>query len=202
MRMPFIPVDGCCRRCGCDVYRLDGEFLCEECRVRPPAFDRAVSAVRFEGDARKLLSGFKFNRKIWLNGDFADWLEGAARARLKVDEIDLVVPVPLKLWRRIDRGYNQSEYLASQLASRLGKPLSARLLGRIGSPARQSSLSENERRENVKGTFMVRDASRLGGKTILVVDDVMTTGSTLSECACVLKDAGASRVWCIALMHS
>jgi ComF family protein len=202
MRMPFIPVDGCCRRCGCDVYRLDGEFLCEECRVRPPAFDRAVSAVRFEGDARKLLSDFKFNRKIWLNGDFADWLEGAARARLKVDEIDLVVPVPLKLWRRIDRGYNQSEYLASQLASRLGKPLSARLLGRIGSPARQSSLSENERRENVKGTFMVRDASRLGGKTILVVDDVMTTGSTLSECACVLKDAGASRVWCIALMHS
>ena len=201
-RLPFIPVDGCCRRCGCDVYRLDGEFLCEDCRVRRPAFDRAASAVRFEGDARKLLGGFKFNRKIWLNDDFADWLEGAARAHFKTQEIDLLVPVPLKFRRRLDRGYNQCEYLASALAGRLGKPVAKNLLKRIGSPARQSSLSEDERRENVKGTFKVRNPEKVAQRTVMVVDDVMTTGSTLAECARVLKEAGAARVWCISLMHS
>jgi ComF family protein len=202
MRLPFIPVDGCCRRCGCDVHRLDGEFLCEDCRVHRPRFDRSASALRFEGDARKMLVDFKFNRHLWLRDDFTDWLEAAARARFKVEEIDLVLPVPMKFFRRIDRGYNQCGILASALSRRLGIPAAGRILRRTGSPARQSSLSEDERRENVKGTFLVRNAQAVSGKTVLMVDDVMTTGSTLSECAGVLKEAGCERVWCLTLMRS
>lgn len=202
MRLPFIPTDGCCRRCGCDVHRLDGEFLCEDCRVHRPAFDRSASAVRFEGEARKMLLDFKFNRHLWLKDDFADWLEATARARFRTGEIDIVLPVPLKFRRRLDRGYNQCDYLAAALARRLDRPVAKNVLKRVGKPARQSSLSEDERRENAKGTFAVRREEPVRGKTVLVVDDVMTTGSSLSECAKVLKTAGARRVWCIALMHS
>lgn len=202
MRLPFIPVDGCCRRCGFDVHRLDGEFLCEDCRIHRPAYDRAASVLRFEGDAKKLLVGFKFKGNLWLRDDFADWLEAAARSRFRTDEIDFIVPVPMKFFRKIDRGYNQCDVLASALAGRLGKPAAIGALKRSGSPKRQSSLSEDERRENVKDTFAVRSPSSVAGRTVMVVDDVMTTGSTLSECARVLKAAGAARVWCLALTHS
>ena len=200
-RLPFIPVDGCCRRCGCDVHRLDGEFLCEECRTRGRGFDRAASALRYEGDAEKMLKSFKFRRHLWLRDDFADWLEACARARFKTDEIDLLLPVPLKFFRRIDRGYNQCDYLAEALSRRLGRPFSKSVLKRVGSPVRQSELPEKERFDNVRGTFAVGKTDVLAGKTVLVVDDVMTTGATLSECAKTLKAAGCAKVWCISLLR-
>jgi ComF family protein len=199
--MPFIPVDGCCRRCGCDVYRLDGEFLCEDCRAHRPNYDRAASAVRFEGEARRIFLDFKFRRHLWMARDFVDWMEGTLRSRFNIEEIDLVVPVPMKLLRRIDRGYNQCDILASMLSKRIGKKVSKSALRRVGEPKRQSSLSEDERRENVEGTFAVRLPRKIAGKTVLLVDDVMSTGETLSECAKTLKEAGCRRVWCITLLH-
>jgi ComF family protein len=170
--------------------------------VHRPAFDRVASAVRFEGDARKMLHGFKFKGHLWLKDDFSDWMEGAARARFKVEDVDLVLPVPLGFLRRVNRGYNQCDYLSQELARRLGCRMSKRILKRIGSPRCQSSLSRDERIKNVKDTFAVRSSEMIAGKTVLVVDDVMTTGSTLSECARVLKRAGAGKVWGITLFHA
>ena len=206
-RLPFVPTDGCCRRCGRDAAGLDGEFLCEDCRARRPAFDRAVSALRFDGVARDMVNAFKFRNHLWLRADFADWLEAAARTRFRVGEIDVVMPMPSTLWHRIDRGYNQCAYLGRVLAKRLRLPYDARTLRRVGSPKRQGGLTEEERRKNVVGTFTCRHrvaASRTSAKspTVLVVDDIMTTGSTLSECAATLKGAGARRVWCLTLARS
>ena len=198
--MPFAPVNGCCRRCGRDAAGLDGEFLCEDCRTHRPRFDRAASALRFEGDARDIVSAFKFKHHAWMRDDLVDWLEGVVRARFVVDGVDFVVPVPSSLLRRLDRGYSQCEYLASALAKRLGKRYDARALRRTGSPRRQVGLDEAARRTNVVGTFACR--RRLSGETVLVIDDVMTTGSTLSECAKVLKESGAGKVWCATLVRS
>ena len=202
MRLPFVPTDGCCRRCGRDVPGLDREFVCEDCRTHAPAFDRVASALRFENEARQMMLDFKFRRHLWLRDDFADFLEGIARARFKVGEIDLVLPMPSTLPHRLDRGFNQCDYLAKALAKRLEKPFEKRVLRRVGSPERQSRLSEDERRENVKGTFSVRRPDPVKDLTVLVVDDIMTTGSTLSECARALKAAGAVRVWCVTLCRS
>ena len=80
-RIPFAPVDGCCRRCGRDAAGLDGEFLCEDCRKHMPHFDRAASAMRYDGDARELVNSFKFRDRLWLRDDLVDWLEGVLRAR-------------------------------------------------------------------------------------------------------------------------
>ena len=201
-RLPFTPTDGCCRRCGRAAEKLDGEFLCSDCRTYRPSFDRAASALSFEGDAREAMNAFKFKSHLWLRNDLVDWMEAVARARFKVGEIDVIVAMPSTLWHRFDRGYNQCAYLARALAKRLGKPYAPFVLRRRGRPKRQGGLSEEERRTNVIGTFGVLRPRAIAGKTVMVVDDIMTTGSTLSECAAELKSAGASRVWCVTLARS
>ena len=103
-----------------------------------------------------------------------------------------------RLWLRTDF----VDWLGAALARRLGKPYGRRALKRIGSPKRQGGLSEEERRQNVLGTFAVRKPAAVRGKTVLVVDDIMTTGSTLSACASELKRSGAGRVWCVTLARS
>ena len=114
-----------------------------------------------------------------------------------MEKVTCVVPMPSTKVRRWLRGYNQCQYLASALARRLGKPC-LDLLRRTGSPARQGGLSEEERRVNVIGTFAAKRCSGIP----LLVDDVMTTGSTLSEASRTLKDAGAEAVFCVAVARS
>lgn len=202
-RIPFLPVDGCCRRCGRNVPKFTGEFLCEDCKTHKPSFDRAASVMRFEGEARQMTLDFKYRRHLWLRDDFADWLEGAARARFKVGEIDAVVPMPARRLHRFLRGYNQCDIIAHALARRLGVPLEKGVVRFSGPSKRQAGLSEDERRTNVKGAFSAtRRAAGFAGKTLLLVDDVMTTGATLSECAAALKKAGVARVWALSLSRS
>lgn len=203
-RIPFVPTDGLCRVCGRSVDDLHGGYLCEDCSrtAAAPAFDRAGSAFRFEGTARRMLLDYKFNRHLWLRDDFTDWLEAAVRARFDPAAIDVVVPMPVTVFHRIDRGYNQSAYLAEALSKRIDRCFEGRVLKRTGHPRRQAELTEDERRENAKGTFAVRAPALVRGRTVLVVDDVMTTGSTLSAAAEALKSAGARRVWCVTLARS
>lgn len=202
MRLPVVAQTGCCRVCARPVAGFTGEYLCESCRLRPPAFDRAAAALRFQGVARALLLDFKFNRRVWLRDDFADWLEAAVRVRFDPAAVDVVLPMPSTLFHRWDRGYNPCAYLASALARRLDRRCDAGILARRGHPARQSELPERERYENVKGTFRVRNPAWVRGRTVLLVDDILTTGATLSEGAAALKAVGAARVWCAALARA
>lgn len=202
-RIPFVAQDGCCSVCGRSVEGLAGEYLCEDCSKRDrPRFDRAGSAIRYEAEAREMVNRYKSHQALWLRDDFADWLEAAARARFDVAAIDAVMPMPVTLWHRIDRGYNQSAYLARELARRIDRRCEEGVLRRCGNPRRQAGLAEEERMENAKGTFAARRAERVRGRTVLVVDDIMTTGATLSDCARALKEAGAWRVWCLTVARS
>ena len=129
-------------------------------------------------------------------------LEGVLRARFRVGEIDVVLPMPSTLFHRWNRSYNQCAILTRPLARRIGKPYAGFVLRRKGHPRKQSGLDEDERRRNAVGTFTVMRPSAVAGKTVLVVDDIMTTGATLSECAAELRRAGAERVWCVTLASS
>ncbi len=203
MRIDFVEQDeGCCRVCGRPVEELKTDYLCEDCRVYKPKYDRAATAVNFSGAARKLVTGFKYNTHLWLLEDFVDWLEGAAMARYDLSAADIVLPMPTTLFHRLDRGYNPSALLARHLAKRIGKPCLSGILKRKGLPKRQAGLSEEDRRENVKGTFRVRKENLIKGKTILLLDDVLTTGSTLSEAAKELKNAGARQILALTLARS
>lgn len=208
MLLPLLPVKGCCRQCGRDVPGLDYEYRCEDCRVNRPHFDRAASVFRFEEEARRLVLDLKFRRHIWLRDDLVDLLEGMAHARFLINEIGLVLPVPATKFNRIDRGGNHCAELAVALARRLNVAYCGHCLKRVGKFARQGGLDERKRRTNVLGTFAVtwwgkRALKKLPKSApVLVVDDIMTTGSTLSEVARTLKEAGVEHVWCLTLARS
>lgn len=203
MRLPFIPTDGVCGVCGRSIPGFTGECLCEECQTHPPAFDRVAAAFRFEGSARQMVLDFKFNRHFWLRDDLVDFLDAAVRARFDIAAIDSVLPMPTTILHRLDRGYNQCEILARALARRIDRRCDARSIRRKGwLIRRQGGLDEAARRANAKDSFVVRRPEWVRGRTLLVVDDVMTTGATLSECARALKASGASRVWCATLARS
>jgi ComF family protein len=198
-----------CEVCGQPVDR-ESRYVCADCLNRVPfvrpedgvyEIKDAASAVRFECETRQMVLDYKFNRHLWLRDDFADWIEAAALARFDVAAVDLVVPMPTTVRHRLDRGYNPCDLLARELARRIRRAC-LRVLARKGKFQRQGSLTEEERIENVKGTFAVRRPELVRGRTVLVVDDIMTTGATLAECAKTLREAGASRVWSVTLARS
>lgn len=198
----MIPTEGCCRLCGRPVQSLNHEYVCDECGMARPAFDRVASCFRFENRARAMVLNYKFNRHLNLVDDFADMLEATVLARFRPEAVDLVLPFPVTGVRRFLRGYNQCEALAKALADRLDRRYLPRVIRRVNSPARQSSLNERERHENAADTIAVKRPALVRGRTVLVVDDILTTGSSLSECARALKEAGAWRVWAVTLARS
>jgi ComF family protein len=118
----------------------------------------------------------------------------SAEARFREVKADVVIPIPLHWWRKWQRGYNQSEALAEAIAQRLGLSHESRWLKRIRHTPHQTNLTAVSRRDNLKGAFRVKRRVNLKGKSILLVDDVLTTGTTASEAARALMDAGAVRV--------
>jgi ComF family protein len=126
------------------------------------------------------------------------WAEHAA-PRLRQLGADVVIPVPLHWWRRLQRGYNQSESLARALADHLQLPCRPRWLRRFRHTPRQTVQTPAQRWDNVRGVFRARP--QVKGKTVLLIDDVLTTGGTASEAARALRAAGASRVVVAVLAH-
>jgi ComF family protein len=132
-----------------------------------------------------------------LSRDLADFLEACWRTHFNGADLDAVTFVPLFPRKQRERTYNQSHLLAAELAPRLRCPLLTRCLRRVRYTATQTHLSMDERAANVRGAFAVSDPDWVAGRNLLLVDDVMTTGATVSECARVLKEAGAGRVYVI-----
>jgi ComF family protein len=121
------------------------------------------------------------------------WADHAA-ARFRAQAADMIVPVPLHWWRYWQRGYNQSQALALVLAEQLKLPCRPRWLRRIRHTPHQVGQTPAARRANVRGVFAARPRKELKNKTVLLVDDVLTTGTTASEAAKALRTAGAARV--------
>ena len=118
---------------------------------------------------------------------------------LDIKQFDIIVPVPLFPSRLRERGYNQSELLAELIALRYHIDLSLANLVRIRNTEHQTSLTEKERWTNIKGAFKIIDSSEFSGKNILIIDDLLTTGATVSETATTLKDAKAKTVGVLTL---
>ena len=182
----------------CKVCGLPFEYgggLCNRCAHKAPPFARHVSATRYSDAAKKIILPFKHADETRLARFMARLMAAAGAGLLR--RADLLVPVPLsrrRLWKRL---YNQSGLIAGFLARASGKPASYTNLKRIRWKASQGHLSRTARRENVRGAFALSDRAEVKGRKILLVDDVYTTGATLSECARVLLAAGAAEVCCL-----
>src|SRR5438477_1640815 len=176
---------------------IEGEFTCANCANRTLGFDAAVSAYRSRGVVRFIVLQFKYNRQLHLRHPIAEWLQEAMNdARLCQRHFDLVIPVPLHPARRRERGFNQAELLAKILAQKINVPL-GRALERIRYTTTQTAFDRVERMENLRGAFHLRKKIGVRGLHVLLVDDILTTGSTLSECARVLREAGAQSVYAV-----
>ncbi|CAO3376816.1 ComF family protein [Azospirillum argentinense] len=184
-----------CACCGTPFdFALEGEPLCGACIAEPPLFARARAVLAYDDGSRPLVLGFKHGDRIHAAGAYGAWMARAG-AELLADA-DLLAPVPLHRLRLFRRRYNQAALLAQAAGRQAGRPVIPDLLVRRRSTPSQGGLDRSGRRRNVKGAFAVRPGleSRVAGKRIVLVDDVLTTGATLSECARVLLRAGAERV--------
>jgi ComF family protein len=179
-----------CRTPFQNAFPLDDEGLCGLCRHGLRGFDAAYCFGAYEGKLRDLIHLYKYGKVQTLARPLGDFM---ATALPRDERFDAIVPVPLHWRRQWQRGFNQSERLALTLSRRTAIPVSE-ALRRVHSTAMQAGLSNTARRLNVSTAFSCRCADAVAGKRILLIDDVMTTGSTASACAAELKNAGAARV--------
>lgn len=177
--------------------RVDGAYTCSWCAAARPHFDAARSAARYRGPLKRALQAMKYEGQLHLSGDLAQLIMACAGAHYASRRFDAVVGVPLFAARERSRGYNQAVLLARRVADVLGVPVSRRCLARVRATPSQTSLSARARAMNVKDAFDVRDVGWVEGRRFLLVDDVMTTGATVNECARMLKRAGAAGVWVV-----
>jgi ComF family protein len=184
------------------------DSLCGLCRQGELEFDMARSYGLYTGNLRKAILRLKFHGREYLGHRLGALLARPWEA-LPEPESAIVAPVPLHPSRRRERGFNQAELLARGLVRRLRKEerlhglrLVTGSLRRIRATVPQVGLSVSARRENVSGVFSVGRPEDVRNRTVVVVDDVMTTGATLSACAAALKRAGAARVLALSLARA
>jgi ComF family protein len=184
-----------CPRCAATVGPhgiVDGK--CPRCRDAGFAFTAALRLGEYDGLLRQVVLRLKDRRGEGLAEFVAECWAARARAQFAATGAEVIVPVPLHFWRRMWRGYNQSDALARGLARALAIPLERAWLRRVRHTPRQTGQTAAGRRENVHRAFAVRHGALVAGRAVLLVDDVMTTGATATEAARALRAAGASRV--------
>jgi ComF family protein len=185
----------CCGQIG-DVESLDDE-ICGDCLADPPKFDVTESAFSYAFPLDKLMQSFKFNANLALLDLFVDHFV-AALVRNNVARPDVIIPMPLAKKRLATRGFNQSALLAREIGKKLQIKVESHGLLRVRETPPQAGLNRTARLENMKGAFDC--AQNLVGQRIALVDDVMTTGATMSDAARALKKQGATKIdaWAIA----
>ena len=187
----------------CDIKIPSGIFCgtCFSC-IQPltaPAYPCLFGAVLYREPMVTAVHRFKYRREIFLAPSLAGFLVQLCRYYRIQERVDSVIPVPLYPARRRERGFNQSELLAGYLANHFSLPLLRNCLKRSKNTPSQTGLSGRERLANVSGAFRVAKTSMVRGKSLLLVDDVLTTGATLNACRRQLLDAGAGEVYGMAL---
>jgi ComF family protein len=194
---------GFCPGCGC-LTEPAGEppRLCGPCRAEPKPWSRLAFYGRYDGVLKDLVLDYKFGGRL----DRAHVLQGlvlhAYRERLADGPPDLIVPVPLHPRRLQRRGFNQSLELSRRLSKATGRPVVPEALVRVRETTPQSSLGGRaERVANIRGAFRA-EPDLASGRSALLVDDILTTGATLEECARALQAAGASEVAILVLLKA
>jgi ComF family protein len=175
------------------AHGLGGQ-LCGNCLANPPAFDRTLVAADYALPVDQLVLQLKFGHRLALAPLCARLLRDAVLSQPDYTLPALLCPVPLGSRRLAERGYNQALEIARPLARSMGVALHAQLVVRVHETAAQSSVTPEQRQQNIAGAFAVPDAALVAGRHIGVVDDVMTSGRTLNELAATLKRHGAAQV--------
>lgn len=192
---------GGCTHCGRPLPGPEPDLLdqgvepCEECRAHPPVWDRGTAVFRYQGTGRQLVLNLKHGDRQDLLPMLAGW--AARKGAFLLDRADIIAPVPLHWQRRLKRRTNQAADLARHLSRRIAHSapqFAPRLLVRTRSTGSQGGKDRDQRIANVAGAFALGPNADIAGKSVLLIDDVMTTGATLNGAAQTCLLAGAARV--------
>jgi len=191
-----------CTHCGIPFIGAGDDHTCGRCITVPPPYTAARAALHYESSCRDLIHAFKYQKKSHLRLPL-----GLLTARLlssfaAAQNPDFLVPVPLHISRLRNRGFNQAVLLGEVLSRQWHIPLLRQGLKRTRATTPQMELSRTERLTNLRGAFVVTDAATIANRRIMLVDDVFTTGSTLAECAQVLRQAGCLQVSATTVAHA
>jgi len=188
-----------CRLCGAEIPAFRSETRCADCRGNRRRFSKGTACFRYTRDLGRLIRKAKYAKRFELWDLLAKKAEPWEKHRFS--KIDLISSIPMTKRERFKREISASEFLAKKLSRTLEIPC-RKLLRKARPSAAQATLNRKARRENLEGAFQVRSGTRVTGKTVLLVDDVFTTGSTFQEASRALKKAGARRVEIAALARS
>ncbi len=194
------PMCGCC---GLPFdYDIGDNALCASCLQEHPPYARARAAFRYDEHSRKLITRFKYSDHTQLAKIYGNWLAKAGVELLA--QTDVIIPVPLHYFRFVSRRFNQSALLANVLHKKTGIKYLPNALKRSRHTTPQMGLTRKQRETNVKGAFRVNKhyKNALKGKNILLIDDVMTTGSTIEQCTKILLKSGAAQVSVLTLART
>jgi len=190
-----------CLKCGRGLKDVEGISggTCRSCANKQYQFYKAYSVCAYDGIIKELIHKFKYNQKLQYKTVFESLFREFLESFNILREVDLIIPIPLHPARLREREYNQSQVMAACVSKIIEKPLMCDILLRIRHTKFQTDLNEEKRIKNITGCFMVKNGDMLKSKNVLLLDDVLTTGITLSEAARTLKEYNPQKVYALTL---
>jgi len=190
-----------CLRCGAVLEQLSQIRVngCSRCSNKKYYFDQVFSACKYKGKVKSCIHFFKYKRKIKTKNILSDLLIEFLNANFPTKNIDLITAVPLHKHKLQERGFNQSKLIADKLSEFFKIESSHNNLCRVKKTVSQVTLSAQKRKLNTADAFACKDPDKFKNKRILLIDDIFTTGSTLNECAKVIKQSGAKNITCLTI---
>lgn len=186
-----------CNKCGKALENDRHNELCLDCQQSEHFFERGFTCLQYGLREKEILHRFKFNGAAYI---------GPKLGKLMLDRIqpenlklDLVTSVPMHKKKQVKRGYNPAALMAKEVAKGLCVPYNGQVLKRSSYQAPMNKLDRNQRKLNLINSYSIREAVQIQNKSILLIDDVYTTGSTADECCKILKEAGASQIFVLTL---
>lgn len=187
--------------------KIQKESLCKKCeekikkykkdiviRSKNNYFEELISIFKYEGLIREKIIQYKFQDKSYIYNTFAKIILKNEKVCGLLKKYDIIIPVPIHRKRKLQRGYNQTQLIAKEIAKNIDIKLCDDVLVKSKNTIAQSKLNKNKRKQNIKNAFKVLNLEKIQEKNILLFDDIFTTGSTVNECSKILKKAGAKTV--------
>lgn len=185
-----------CKKCEDKIKKYEINKIEE---VKNKNFEYQIKVLKYEDIVRTKIIDYKFNEDSYLYKTFSKIIIKNEKIYRFLKKYDIIICVPMHIKRKIQRGYNQTELIASEIARNTELEFQNKNLIKIKDTTKQSTLSKKYRIENVKDAFKIKKADKLKNKKIILFDDIYTTGSTVNECSKVLKKAGAKQITVLTL---